>query len=155
MKSFLIINFYLKLFTILLQQQQKKKKTFHFDKLAYRRIDLNIVSAWLFVESLNSEQIAVIPSGGAPTVRSFTIANSEPAIAPRLPSQCSGFESNLRGFYISLFKVRDFQFFIWKFSHFSNISNAFADIQNSPVRYDSLAINWSSAYDSVLLSCDT
>lgn len=113
MKSFLIINFYLKLFTILLQQQQKKKKTFHFDKLAYRRIDLNIVSAWLFVESLNSEQIAVIPSGGAPTVRSFTIANSEPAIAPRLPSQCSGFESNLRGFYISLFiksEISNFSF---------------------------------------------
>lgn len=69
---------------------------FYFDRLAYRLIDRNIVSAWLFVESLNNEQSAVMPSGGAPTVRSFTIASNEPAIAPRFPSQCSGFGSNLK-----------------------------------------------------------
>lgn len=95
--------------------------------------------------------MAVTPSGGAPTVLSFTIDNNAPAMAPRLPSQCSGFGSNL--------KIERIKFAIIRIQapiiYFSSMSNALADVQNSPVRYDSLAMSCSRAYDSVLLSRET
>lgn len=54
-----------------------------------------IVSACGLIESRSKAQISMMPPGGMPALRSDITEYNAPMHAPRLPSQYSGFGSNL------------------------------------------------------------